>query len=139
MKEKEYIEWTGYSGRSKKAKEEGRYGNTRETFFDAPLCERRNVLTEEEREYIKNIIAPFRNKVAGIRKLKQPISRNRPGRPPKNNFEYVLQILYNRRYVSINGGIWGYDAIWLPPFPNTSKAFENLEPNNIYSLSFLCL
>lgn len=140
MKEKEYIRWTGRGGRFPKEREEGRYGNTREQFFDAPLCERRAVLTEGEREYIKNIITPFRNKVAGIRKLKQPIFRNCPGRPPKNNFEYVLQILYNQRYNScVGGGIWQYDVIWLPSFSNTSKAFENLEPDHIYSLSFLCL
>ena len=107
-------------------KQTGKYGNSRSRFYEANINERRAVLTEEEREYIKNIIAPFRNKVTGIRKLKQ-------------STEYQMQILYNQRYVSINGGMWGYDAIWLPPFPITSKAYENLEEDKIYLLDFLCL
>ena len=61
MKEKGYIKWTAIEGRSPKEREEGRYGNTREIFFDAPHWERKNVLTEEEREYIKNIIAHINN------------------------------------------------------------------------------
>ena len=127
MKEKEYISKCGIEWDESITNKMG-YGNTRTKSYEAKLCDRRKMLTEEEREYIKNIIAPFRNKTCGIRKLKQWRD------------EYVLQILYNKRYNScIGGGMWQYDAIWLPSFSNTSKVFENLEPDHIYSLDFLCL
>lgn len=102
------------------------YGNTRCTYFFTHIYERKNLLTEEERQYIKNVITPFRNRVSGIRKLED------------YSHSYVLQILYDRCYDSRHD-VMHYEVIWLPSFPKTDKAFQNLNCNEVYTLEFLCL
>ena len=84
------------------------------------LCEEHQILAKEEKEYLSNVIEPFRNKVIHISKYNTP-----------NDTEYITIA-----YRTIRGG--NNSVFTLPEF-ESGIMYKCLELNKLYTLAELGL
>ena len=85
------------------------------------LCEEHQILAKEEKEYLSNVIEPFRNKIINISKYCEN---------PVKDAEYI-----EIRYASIHGNI---RQVTLPEF-DVGTMFKGMKLNKLYTLAELGL
>lgn len=108
---------------------EGSWFNNKDLYSDKFLdqeveIEMPDILNEQEKEYLSNVIKPFKDKVAFIQKL--------TGFSPSHQTTYCIFITINSRL-----GMFGVEDIKLPYFQD--EMYEGMEIDKKYTLEDLGL
>lgn len=96
-----------------------------DNFLDQEIEIETDILSEKEKEYLKSIIRPFKDRVVSIEKGKNINS--------DGTFYYIGIIV---KYIAIDRFS---EAIYLPYFKPESKMYEGMELNKEYTLKELGL